>query len=750
MHTRYLPAAVVAAVFGASAHTHAAFPFDDILFWVGEGTNQAAVVIDWGRNDKSAVRVWGYRWNGDATAADALLAIDEADTNLTMSATSSQGYGLSPQSFTYQAETETYEAGSEDFYGETDATGTYWSLSSTEAGGEMQYASVGASSLALAPDGRLGLKWTYYYYTYDGSVFESGDATVAETSAIAAPAPPFTFADIHYWVGEGTNRAALVVDFTREGYAPRAWGFRWNGEMNLSKLVAAIAHDDSRLGFYADPNSADTFATAFSYDVADVAATFDLASGTTTDPEAWFAVPRSTTEGSVMRGEFWNIVKGSDAAYTEVAAWMDTAGMDSEILANGTWYLFRINWYMFDMGTGDFEQGNPEAQRPLPAQSPYGWRVVAADVKAVGMYGNPTNALGHPSLSVPEWKQQNVPPTPATPAAPPWGVGTIVSLETASGDDVGGSITLEFDHPILDDPRNPFGLDFIVFGNTLHQIASSGGNGVVGNADPSTIVFHTAGGDPDPGLVEVAQDGETWFSFTNGPYADSFAPTLSHLYDPANANTNLFTGNLWWGATTDATRPVDPAVSFANFQGKSLAEYATLYDGSAGGTGFDISNLDLPADAQGHKWFRFLRVTTINPAATTEIDAVADVSPAPSFRNWVDAHVAFTDRPGYATTNLCANGAPAFVNAALGLAPDEPAPGAWAIEGFDGDTRTLTAPFAPFASDLVFLRASTNLADSAWSASLPLWTGTNAVGHPLLRAQTPAGSAEFFRLEVHE
>ena len=90
------------------------------------------------------------------------------------------------------------------------------------------------------------------------------------------------------------------------------------------------------------------------------------------------------------------------------------------------------------------------------------------------------------------------------------------------------------------------------------------------------------------------------------------------------------------------------------------------------------------------------------------------------------------------------------MNAALGLAPDAPAPGAWSVEDFDPGTRTLSAPLAPYASDLVSLRSSTNLSSAAWSVSLPLWTGTNALGRPLLRVQTPEAEAEFFRLELHE
>jgi hypothetical protein len=59
------------------------FTFDDIDFWVGEGTNRAALAIDWveGATEPPAL-VWGFRWNGAAKGADMLMAILEADDRL--------------------------------------------------------------------------------------------------------------------------------------------------------------------------------------------------------------------------------------------------------------------------------------------------------------------------------------------------------------------------------------------------------------------------------------------------------------------------------------------------------------------------------------------------------------------------------------------------------------------------------------------------------------------------------------------
>lgn len=62
------------------------FSFNDIKFWVGEGTNQAALVLSW--HDGSTTNpdhiVWGYQWptNETRTGLDMIKAIAQADSRL--------------------------------------------------------------------------------------------------------------------------------------------------------------------------------------------------------------------------------------------------------------------------------------------------------------------------------------------------------------------------------------------------------------------------------------------------------------------------------------------------------------------------------------------------------------------------------------------------------------------------------------------------------------------------------------------
>lgn len=184
------------------------------------------------------------------------------------------------------------------------------------------------------------------------------------------------------------------------------------------------------------------------------------------------------------------------------------------------------------------------------------------------------------------------------PVFPPFRTFELVTIGN------GGQLTVKFSHPVANDENNPYGIDFIVFGNAYQIIG--GGQGWTNGNPEETIVSGSV--TAEPGIVSVSQDGENWYYFSSGPYADGFAPTASYEWDDVNDV---------WADELDPTRPVDPNLSVA---GMTVAQMITAYDGSAGGTGFDIGVLGL-------EWIQYVRIED-NPdsSATTEIDAIADVS----------------------------------------------------------------------------------------------------------------------------
>ena len=62
----------------------ASFTFDDIQYWVGNGSNKAALVIEWHDGNRPDAIVWGYRRDGEATGHDMIVAIAQADPRLVL------------------------------------------------------------------------------------------------------------------------------------------------------------------------------------------------------------------------------------------------------------------------------------------------------------------------------------------------------------------------------------------------------------------------------------------------------------------------------------------------------------------------------------------------------------------------------------------------------------------------------------------------------------------------------------------
>ena len=205
-------------------------------------------------------------------------------------------------------------------------------------------------------------------------------------------------------------------------------------------------------------------------------------------------------------------------------------------------------------------------------------------------YFDPNQALGSPGRTTGSGPFDG----DVTPFNAPYAASDVVSIGA------GGSLVVRFDHPVADDAANPYGVDLLVFGNSF--LGLDFGTGL---AD-GTLIF------TEPGAIAVSQDGVTWFDVP-GLYADgSLFPTLAYQDPP---------GPFDFGGTipTSYTRPVNPALTAADFAGMTTAQIAALYGGSGGGTGIDLATLGLP-------WIEYVRVSQLaSDAWSTEVDAFADV-----------------------------------------------------------------------------------------------------------------------------
>ena len=324
----------------------------------------------------------------------------------------------------------------------------------------------------------------------------------------------------------------------------------------------------------------------------------------------------------------------------------------------------------------------------VAAESPFGTEVVDCATAANDLrFSNPNNVLGAPARFVNiysgSWSGVGYSDTyggVVHPAVPAYSGGLHLSL-ISPDDEEPGYVIIAFDHDVVDDPDNPFGVDFIVFGNSGCTKKST--TGMTALDDPANCIL-TASGFPEESIVEVAQNPNgPWYGSTRWRTSDGFAPTLGHVYDPDNADTSLYSGNRWWGAPTDPTYPVDPRIDFSDCAGLTLAELCQRYNGSAGGAGYDLKDATgLPADAAhgGRKWFRYVRISCAYSEEPNEegdygftepeVDAVADVAPVSGYRQWVLAN--FTWAEAWQTnltaeTVIAPNGLPNGLNCVYGL-----------------------------------------------------------------------------------
>ena len=206
-------------------------------------------------------------------------------------------------------------------------------------------------------------------------------------------------------------------------------------------------------------------------------------------------------------------------------------------------------------------------------------------------YRSPAAALGEPT----RFTGVGVEPGAVTPFRPAFMPGEVVSVGR------GGELVVAFDQPVFDDPANPYGIDLIVYGNSMcTDLAYPGGV-----AGP---VFE------EGGTIEVSPDGVQW-SLVPGAVADGGLPTLGFM-DIGPYSTVAGT------VPTDPAVPVPPDVTGTSMMGLSWDELVVAYGGGAGGTRIDLASAGVTSA-------RFVRIRVAATAASVpEIDAIVAVRPA--------------------------------------------------------------------------------------------------------------------------
>jgi hypothetical protein len=205
-------------------------------------------------------------------------------------------------------------------------------------------------------------------------------------------------------------------------------------------------------------------------------------------------------------------------------------------------------------------------------------------------YRDPLAALGEPT----RFTGTGIEPGAVTPFRPAFMPGEIVSIGR------GGQLVLAFEEHVADDPRHPYGIDLIVYGNAFCGDV----------AYPEGVAGPIFG---EGGVIELSIDGVDWRAVPEAE-ADGGLPTLAYV-DTGPYSTAAGAMPTSWD------RPVPPAITAASMEGVSYEELVTMYDGGGGGTRIDLAAVGLAS-------CRFVRIRVpADATAVPEVDAVVAVRP---------------------------------------------------------------------------------------------------------------------------
>ena len=217
---------------GSSTPTEATIAASDILYWVGTGSNEAVLAVNWA----DTALAWGYRWNGTATVSDMMSAIAIADPRF--------GYNAAAgwlNDITFTDGTVSLAGTPGNYWGSTNNGIMDMGMDQTLSSGDFEKWGDPAAGVIVDSMEYGG----YWYYTY---VYPMTIHPVSVPGPVTPVDATIAANDILFWVGTGSNEAILAVNWADTALA---WGYRWNGTATVSDMMSAIAIADPRFGYNA-------------------------------------------------------------------------------------------------------------------------------------------------------------------------------------------------------------------------------------------------------------------------------------------------------------------------------------------------------------------------------------------------------------------------------------------------------------------------------------------------------------------
>lgn len=200
-----------------------------IRYWVGEGESQAILAVNWA--DPDTCLAWGYRFDGNITVKEMMVAIADADHRFSFDAPSSfvndimYNDGFLDLSIT--------EYGYMMFNVNGEMSMDYYDTKVVVDGDFVKWGDTNCGTM-IDPE-----NWVYVWEAPVVPVYPLAEDAMIEASEIA------------YWVGEGEKEAILAVNWAAPDTC-LAWGFRFDAEtLTVKDMMDAIAEADGRFAYVA-------------------------------------------------------------------------------------------------------------------------------------------------------------------------------------------------------------------------------------------------------------------------------------------------------------------------------------------------------------------------------------------------------------------------------------------------------------------------------------------------------------------
>ena len=231
--------------------TDALIDFADILYWVGEGNDSAALIVNFGIPDTAFA--WGYKFNGTATVQQMTDAITAADPRFWVDSLPS--YYPDGDIFFITDEGDTLSLSGRDSlnpynYWEANINGqvSYSGAEQVLTNGDIfKYGDQRAPSrVCLSEYSGWCLQSAYTKVPTPVNVPTATDTTATDTTEAPADAT-IAAADILYWVGEGSNEVVFAVNWADTALA---WGYRFGADSTtVAEVMDSLCAADWRLSY---------------------------------------------------------------------------------------------------------------------------------------------------------------------------------------------------------------------------------------------------------------------------------------------------------------------------------------------------------------------------------------------------------------------------------------------------------------------------------------------------------------------